>query len=215
MLRSATVRRASRAIVLATLACLSTGSSASAGDAVRTMVERLRSGGYVLFVRHFATDPTSEDADPVRLENLAGQRRLSDEGRKQAVAAGNVLRKLAVPIERVICSQFDRARESARLLGVGEPEETADVSAPSSAVNGEEERRRANALRSLLSAPPPAGKNTLIVSHNSNLRDSAGVEFADVHEGEVVIFQPTAGSFHAVGRVYPSWEESAWSVPAP
>jgi phosphohistidine phosphatase SixA len=196
---------------------LTTAASAAAGGPPdRSLVDDLRKGGYVLYLRHFATDHDRDDTDPFHLENVAAQRRLTDQGRRQATAVGEALRALAIPVGSVVCSQFDRARESARLMAVGEPVPTADVSAPASASSSEEKERRTNALRKLLSTAPPAGKNTLIVSHNSNLRAAAGEEFTEIGEGEIVVFQPTGErSFRAVARVYPPSIWTEWSKPTP
>jgi broad specificity phosphatase PhoE len=182
----------------------------------RTLVEDLRKGGYVLYVRHFATDHDQADTDPFHLENTAAQRQLTDAGRQQAAAVGEALRKLAIPIDTVLCSRFQRAHESAKLMSVGEPKPVDDVSAPASAKSDEEKQRRTEALRRLLATPPAPGKNTVIVSHNSNLRDAVGVELADVGEGEVVVFQPGGeGGFRKVARVYPPSIWTEWSRDAP
>jgi broad specificity phosphatase PhoE len=193
------------------------GTLAAAGQAPdRTIVEDLRKGGYVLYVRHFQTNRTQDDTDPLHLDNVAAQRHLTDAGREQAAAVGKALRTLGIPIDRVVCSQFERAAESARLMGVGEPSPVADVSASKSAVSPEEKRRRVEALRRLLSTPPPAGRNLLIVSHNGNLRDAAGAEFADIAEGEVVVFQPAdKGTFRKVARIHPESIWTEWSRGSP
>src|SRR4029453_2312744 len=41
----------------------------------------LRSGGYVIVVRHGATHPDQADTDPLNLDNVAKQRQLNDKGR--------------------------------------------------------------------------------------------------------------------------------------
>jgi phosphohistidine phosphatase SixA len=204
-----------RSTVLGQLvALLALGSLAAADPAPdRSLVDDLRKGGYVLYIRHFPTDHSKDDTDPLNLENTAAQRQLTDAGRAQATAFGEALRKLAIPIGSVVCSQFQRTLESARLIGVGEPVASADVSAGQSAKNADEKQARIDALRRLLSTPPAAGKNTLIVSHNSNLKDAAGVEFADAGEGEVVVFQPSGdGAFRKVARVFPPSVWTEWSA---
>ncbi len=181
----------------------------------RSVVGELQKGGYVLFLRHFSTNPDQQDTDPLHLDNIAAQRQLTDEGRKQAVAVGGALRALKIPIERVVCSQYHRARESATLLGVGTPEPTPDVTSGRAAVTPEENQRRADALRKLLSTAPTPGQNTLIVSHSPNLQDAAGKEFSDIGEGEIVVFQPGEGKYRVVARIPPSqWTQ--WSkAPGP
>src|SRR5687768_6133501 len=92
------------------VALLAAGATAVAEDRPdRSVVDELRKGGYVLYVRHFQTDPSQDDTDPLHLENTAAQRHLTDSGRAQAAAFGEALRKLGVPVGSVVCSQFQRA----------------------------------------------------------------------------------------------------------
>jgi phosphohistidine phosphatase SixA len=210
-------RRGNRPLVLCQLVALLLAGLSAADDRApdRSLVETLRKGGYVLYVRHFPTDRTTDDTDPLNLENTAAQRQLTDAGRAQAVAFGDALRKLEIPIGNVVCSQFQRAHESAKLMAVGEPDPTSEVSAGQSAKEATEKQARVDALRRMLSTPPAAGRNTVIVSHNSNLKDAAGVEFADVGEGEVVVFQPAEGSFRKVARIHPPSVWTEWSAQIP
>ncbi|HTE49477.1 MAG TPA: histidine phosphatase family protein [Kofleriaceae bacterium] len=176
------------------------------------VVPELRKGGYVLFMRHPATNPDQADTDPLHLDNVKAQRGLSDEGRKQARAIGEAFRKLKIPVARIVCSKFWRAQEAAKLLGVGEVGPSVDVAEGGLVVSPNENKRRAEALRHLLGTPPPKGKNLVIVSHKPNLQDAAGKEFGDIGEAEVVVFRPLGNSkFEAVARVAPTrWTE--WAV---
>lgn len=176
------------------------GEPAALGE--RELVPELQRGGYVLFLRHFQTDPDQADTDPLHLENTAAQRQLSDAGRKQAVAVGESIRALKIPVDRLIASKFFRAYESAKLLGVGNIAQSVDVTEGGLVVSPRENQRRAKALRELLSEPPSEGTNTVIVSHRPNLQDAAGLRFGDVGEGEAVVFKPLGGGeFEAVARV--------------
>ena len=70
----------------------------------------------------------------------------------------------------------------------------------------------AKALRALLSTPPVEGKNTVLVSHKSNLQDAAGKEFGDLAEAEVVVFKPLGeGKFKVATRVAPPETWSKWA----
>jgi phosphohistidine phosphatase SixA len=171
----------------------------------------LRKGGYVLFMRHPATDPDQADTDPLHLDNVKAQRQLSDEGRRQAKALGEALRALKIPVGAVIASKFYRAQEAAKLLDVGEVTTSLDVSEGGLVVSPRENQRRAKALRELLATAPAEGKNTVIVSHKPNLQDAAGKEFGDLAEGEVVVFKPLGeGKFKLISRVAPdTWSELA------
>ena len=89
----------------------SPGAPAAADD--KAIVEALRHGGYVLYLRHFKTDRSREDSDLEHLENCATQRPLSDAGRDQARALGAALRDLRIPVGTVTVSAYCRAIESA------------------------------------------------------------------------------------------------------
>ena len=90
--------------------------NATADRAVATppLVERLRRGGYVLALRHAATDQSM--ADNTRdLRDCSKQRNLSAAGRRQAQAIGHALRRLRIPVGTVLASPYCRTRATARL----------------------------------------------------------------------------------------------------
>jgi broad specificity phosphatase PhoE len=175
------------------------------------LLAALRQGGCVLFVRHPKTNPDQADTDPLHLENVQAQRQLSEEGRQQAKALGTAFRALKLPVGNVIASKFHRAQEAARLLDIGEVTPSIDVAEGGLVVAPRENERRAKVLRELLSTPPAAGKNTVIVSHKPNLQDAAGKEFGDMAEGEVAVFKPLGGGkFKLVARLPPEdWKQWA------
>ena len=87
-----------------------------------------------------------------------------------------------------------------------------DVTEGGLVVSPRENERRAKALRELLSTAPAEGKNLVIVSHKPNLEDTAGKEFGDLSEGEVVVFKPLGNSkFKVVARVAPPETWSKWA----
>src|SRR5207248_7963219 len=176
------------------------------------LLPELRKGDYVLFSRHPKTNPDQTDTDPFHLNNVKAQRQLSDEGRKQATALGEAFRALKLPVEKVISSKFYRAQEAAKLLDIGEVTASVDVTEGGLVVSPRENERRAKALRQLVSTAPAEGKNLVIVSHKPNLQDTAGKEFGDLSEGEVVVFKPLGNSkFKVVARVAPPETWSEWA----
>jgi phosphohistidine phosphatase SixA len=184
-------------VVLATV-----GAARAQPPSPAELLPELRKGGYVLFIRHPKTNPDQADTDPLHLDNVKAQRQLSDEGRKQARALGEAFRALKIPVGKVISSKFFRAQEAAKLLGLGEVTASVDVTEGGLVVSPRENERRAKALRELLSATPPDGKNVVIVSHKPNLQDAAGKDFGDLREAEVVVFKPLGeGKFKVVARV--------------
>ncbi|MDQ3995339.1 MAG: hypothetical protein M3265_11155, partial [Actinomycetota bacterium] len=69
---------------------------------VEPLVRMLRRGGYVIYFRHAATDPSPDDADPVVLSDCDTQRNLSAAGRTQARSLGRAIASLEIPIGRVL-----------------------------------------------------------------------------------------------------------------
>ena len=162
----------------------------------------LRSGGYVIVVRHGATHTDQADTDPFNLDNVAKQRQLNDKGRADARALGEVFKSAGVPIGRAYSSRFFRAVETARLIAGKEPLTTLDISEGGLVVSPNENNRRTKALRELAATAPDAGTNTLIVTHKPNILDAFGRDWFEIKEGEASIFKPTGdGKFSLVGRV--------------
>jgi broad specificity phosphatase PhoE len=155
-------------------------------------VSGLRHGGYVIVFRHGATtsDKTKDSmSNPMSANNVA-ERQLTSEGRAQAKATGESMRKLGIPVGMVLTSSLQRAVDTGTLLGFGEVTPTADLTEGGPASLPDENNRRAQAFRALAAARPPADKNTVIVSHKPNIVAAFGKDFSDVREGEASIFQP-------------------------
>jgi phosphohistidine phosphatase SixA len=162
----------------------------------------LRSGGYVIVVRHGATHADQADTDPLNLDDVAKQRQLNDKGRADARALGEAFKRAGVPIGRVYSSRFFRAVETARLIAGKEPMTMLDISEGGLVVSPNENTRRTKALRELAAAAPDAGTNTLIVTHKPNILDAFGRDWFEIKEGEASVFKPTGdGKFSLVGRV--------------
>jgi phosphohistidine phosphatase SixA len=179
------------------------GAPATAQEApAAEMVKVLKAGGCVIVVRHGATHADQADTDPLNLDNVAKQRQLNDKGRAEARALGEVLKSAGVPIGKVYSSRYNRAIETARLIGGKDPQATADVTEGGQVVTPNENARRTQALRALISTMPDPGTNTLIVTHRPNIMDALGKDWFDVRESETSVFKPDgAGKYALVGRV--------------
>ena len=94
------------------LAVVASSPQAQAIDARQVAVE-LKKGGYVIVMRHGATNRDQADTDPLNPDNVGKQRLLSDKGREQAKQVGDAFKKLGIPLGTVYTSKFDRAIETA------------------------------------------------------------------------------------------------------
>jgi phosphohistidine phosphatase SixA len=171
----------------------------------RETIEKLRGGGYIVYVRHTQTDSKTEDKDLSDMSNCASQRVLSDQGRENAAKLGEAVRALAIPVGEVITSQFCRAKDTAKLMKLEISKETADLNNDSGEpfVTKQEGERRGAALRKLLAVAPTKGKNTLIIGHVPNLRNALSLDYASMKEGEIAIFAPKKDDpgFELVARI--------------
>jgi phosphohistidine phosphatase SixA len=160
------------------------------------LIAGLRRGGHVIFIRHAATDATADDPMP-DLADPSTQRNLSDAGRKQAAQLGRAIRHLRIPIGTVLVSPYARTRKTGELaFGRSHVRETRELL--NEAFPGTDDQELARHLRRLLAARPPAGRNTVLVSHGFNLNGATGLS---IQEGESVIFRPEEGRSRLVARL--------------
>jgi len=166
------------------------------------LLAEMKQGGYVIVLRHGATNRDQADTDPLNHDNVAKQRLLSPAGKEIAQKVGEAFRKLGIALGPVYTSKFNRAVETGRLVSGSEVITTLDLTEGGLVVTPIENDRRAEAFRKLVATPPPPGKNTLIVSHKPNIIDAFGKDWFEVKEGEASIFKPDgAGKAVLVGRL--------------
>ena len=170
------------------------------GD-TRELAASLRAGGYVILLRHGATFSDQADTDPFNLADSPKQRNLNNKGKALAKSFGAALNAANVPIGQVYTSQFNRAYETATLAGFKNIEKTVDLSEGGLVVTPDENSRRAQALRNLLSKLPAPGKNDILITHKPNIIDALGKDWFDVKEGEASIFKPEGGKYRLIARV--------------
>lgn len=162
------------------------------------LVPSLKSGGYVIVFRHVATDESQKDVFPFKFDDMSAQRQLNEKGRNTAREIGAALKKLGVPVGDVYTSQLNRAVETGKLIGgknVSPTDALTDSSAGSASGMANPDGKNAKAgraVRELVDAAPRAGFNNLAITHKTNVTDAFGKEFADIREGEALIYKTSA-----------------------
>jgi phosphohistidine phosphatase SixA len=162
------------------------------------LVKALRSGGYVLVMRHASSPRETPDAQTANPHNTTRERQLDEAGRTTATAMGQALSKLGIPVRQVFTSPTYRARETVRLLGLKDvmPIEELGDSGRSMQAAGD---AQAEWLHKIVARAPMG--NALIVTHMPNIA-RAFPTAADVADGETLIFKPDGkGGTVVVARV--------------
>ena len=169
------------------------------------LVTAMKQGGYVIVLRHGATNPNQADTDPLHRDNISAQRLLSPQGREIATRVGDSFRLLGIPLGKVYSSEFNRATETAKLVSGKTVTTTPDLTEGGLVVSPAENARRAKALKAMASTAPDAGVNTLIVTHKPNILDAFGEDWFDSKEGEASVFKPDGSKdLILVARVQPA-----------
>jgi hypothetical protein len=145
----------------------------AAGDN-SNVVQALRAGGLVIVVRHGATFPDQADTDPLNFDNIAAQRNLNDKGKALAKAFGDAIRQAGVPVGKVFTSKYNRAYQTAVIAGFKDIEKTADITEGGLVVSPNENNRRIDAFRMLLSTAPSLvpTRFSLRTSRTSSMRSA-------------------------------------------
>jgi phosphohistidine phosphatase SixA len=161
-------------------------------------IDRLRQGGTVIVVRHTATDMDQTDSDLQNLENCQTQRNLTEQGRADARTIGAAVQALGIPVGEVLASPYCRTLETAR-LAFGRVEPSPDLLPTVTAADATARAALVATLRRLISTPPAAGVNTILVTHQYSVQDATGIALA---EGEAAVFVPGgATGFQLVARI--------------
>ena len=148
-----------------------------------------------IMMRH-ALAPGTGDPSDFDVNECATQRNLSDDGRRQAVEAGEWLRKNGIERAKVFSSAWCRCLDTARLLDVG----PVDVLSPLNSFFNNRERRepQMTALRSWL-ADYSVDRPLILVTHQVNISALTG-SFARSGDMLVVRRAPD-GTFAVLGKL--------------
>jgi phosphohistidine phosphatase SixA len=201
-------RRGLLALLAACLVAFSVAPARADGADDGALVERLRAGGLVIYLRH--ADTTGEPRDRVfDLADRSGQRNLSARGREQSAAIGAAFRRLGIPVGEVRASPVFRARDTAEIaFGADavrvDPDLVADDYAPDRYPALAQELRRRFGL-------PPARGNTVLVGHIVPLSMALGTRLTNATwpEGSAAVFEPVpGGGFRHLGMLVAGWERA-------
>lgn len=184
-----TLRHITLTLLLAMLGALPL--SAQADEAIWQALEE---GGLVILMRH-ALAPGIGDPPEFERDRCETQRNLSEEGRAQARAIGEVFRERDISIGAVYSSRWCRALDTAELMQLGDVEPAPWLD---SFFRGRGDRDViTRTAREQIAAWEKSG-NMLLVTHQVNISALAG---RGVGSGEMVVVRQAADGLEVVGRL--------------
>ena len=156
------------------------------------VVDALRRGGHVVFLRH------GDFHGSMAATGCGRSDRLTDHARHEATTIRDAFDALNVPVGYVASAPECVPLEAAR-RAFGKAEARRDLALLNRARSAGERTRLTRGLGTLLGTRPPSGLNTVVVGHLSNVRAAARVEPGP---SEALVFRPRgAGRFTLVARV--------------
>ena len=192
------------------IALAAAASSAQTPAPGKVLLDQLRAGGLVLFMRHAHAD-VGEDLlqDPTFWQECKKQRNLSNTGKLDANRVGLALRGLGVPVSRVFTSGLCRALDTGKLLQVGQPEVSVGLSDYNTwKAMGNDPDKLPDVYRTTIAMQPAAGTNHVLVSHAHRGRFTAHPVLDLIEMGTVAVFRPFGtGAFELLGTIRPGdWQ---------
>ncbi len=169
--------------------------------ATPALLQSLRKGGYVLYMRHGNTNNDLPDQPNLKLDDCSTQRPLNDEGRAVVTQVGQAIAKARLPVGDVWVSPMCRAKESAQ-LAFGDKAQVDNLLMYTSLMTTVQKQPILANTRRLLSEPVAPGTNRVVVAHAPNLADLMG--FFVKPEGTVVVISPLGDrQFRYVASIHP------------
>jgi phosphohistidine phosphatase SixA len=156
---------------------------------------QLRSGGFVILIRHALTDPGAGDPPGFKLGDCKTERNLNAAGVAEAKRLGEAFRRYDIPVAQVLSSEWCRCRDTAR-IAFG----TYEVWPALNNLFGRQENAEGQTRAMLERAGRFRGPgNLVLISHGSTIVPVSGVSPAPA---EMVVMKPAgAGKLALVGRI--------------
>lgn len=152
------------------------------------LVEALQNGGHVIVMRHANSPRELPDAASADPGNVNLERQLDAQGRSDAIAFGEALQRLAIPVTEVGTSPAFRALQTASLAGFADVTVQEQLSNEGMAAAGAD---HAAWLQQQADAPPAAG-NRLLITHGPNVTAAFPAFAEGMEEGEALVLAPSA-----------------------
>ena len=173
------------------------------------LVQALRAGGLLLWMRHTERDTRSGTVTPEQAasHDCAAQSMLTTTGRQHATQIGAALRALHLPIAAVHTGRLCRTEETGQLLNIAPVTDDDRLDASSTWAHRGGAMAEQRATLQVLSEPPPAGKDLMLISSALDIPHAQPDVLRNLGPGETAVFRPgPPGNATLLARI----GESAW-----
>jgi len=170
-------------ILLLVLTLITTSSVFAQGGLNQELIGDLQAGGFIIFMRHANAPGELPTAATAAAGNTNLERQLDETGRRDAIAFGEAIRRLGIPISSVARSPTFRTTQTVDLAGFSEF--TVQEFLLEERMVGVTPERLAR-LKEELGKTPERG-NRLFVSHSGNIMASFPDLDPYINQGEAII----------------------------
>ena len=164
------------------------------------LADKLKQPNHALLMRHALALGTGDPAG-YTLADCASQRNLDAQGRQQALRTGQWLQTQGIQKAMVLTSPWCRCKDTANLLGYGQPEVEPAIGSFFEASQEAPEFTRRLQKRLAQLGSTKGDKALILVTHHVNILDYMG---SHVGSGEMVLVQFDAQGKLISAKRYPS-----------
>jgi phosphohistidine phosphatase SixA len=164
------------------------------------LADKLKLPNHALLMRH-ALAPGIGDPAGYSLADCSTQRNLDAQGRQQAMRTGQWLKRQGIQTAMVLTSPWCRCKDTANLLGYGQPEVEPAIGSFFEASQEAADYTQRLQKRLVQLGPTKRDKALILVTHHVNILDYMG---SHVGSGDMVLVQFDAQGKLISAKRYPS-----------
>jgi phosphohistidine phosphatase SixA len=150
------------------------------------LVKALQKGGCVIVMRHASSPRTPPNQETADADNVNHERQLDEAGRASAIAMGQALRELKIPIGEVFSSPTYRALETVRLAQFPAPHVVAELGDGGQSMQATTGAQSAWLEKKVTELPQ--GTNAILVTHFPNMSRAFPQWTSGLADGEALVF---------------------------
>lgn len=200
--------KTNKIIGLLALTISATFSQAETWDNTARLIEQLKEGGLVVYIRHAQTEKDYADQITADPNNCSTQRVLSEAGWNDAIRIGKAFEFYGIPANNVKTSEYCRAWKTAS-LAFGEYDKKPRLNfLPFEDYTQDQVNVMKRRVTPMLSKYVKKGKNRVIVAHDDPFEAATGIY--PEPQGSAYIVKPKGkGKFEVLGCISPEgWSKT-------